>query len=146
MTLRRRIVVSIPLWFILVVIVGGRHPVQADVETLSFSIGPAVTTGSSAESTSYFLHIASAGTQLSDQAIVHNKSAVPLELLLYATDGVTAVNGGTTFAHKQLERSMAGAWLTLAVDRIQLGPGEAESVAFTLDIPAGTPPGVPPRS
>ena len=117
---------------------------QADGE-VSFGIRPTKADPDRPETFSYFIHELVPGAVLTDEALLINSGAVPLTLKLYAADGITAINGGTAFAHQDVEAAGASRgvsrWLSLSVTETPLQPGEDRVVPFTIDVPSDTLPG-----
>ena len=121
---------------VLLVVLAGPQLAAAEVG-VAFSIRPTNAFPDRPESFAYFSHVLSAGAELTDEALVRNDGAEPLTLMLYAADGVTAVNGGTTFAHRSAEPNGVALWITPTVNTLELAPGEEQLVPFTIRVPAG---------
>lgn len=121
-----------------VFVFGGGAPVVAQ-GVLSFSIAPAQVDGAPARS--YFTYTLEPGETIADQAFVVNDSDAALDLKLFVADGVTAINGSTAFANEGEVRNGVRDWLSVSIAQVQVGPGEARAIPFTLNVPPGTPPG-----
>jgi hypothetical protein len=76
-----------------------------------------------------------------DEALVLNQSNTAIALQLYAADGDTAVNGGTTFADEGRDSTGVRHWLSTDVASVHLDPGQSTTVPFTLTVPADIAPG-----
>lgn len=112
---------------------------------LSFGIRPTKAYEDKPESFSYFSHVLEAGSVLEDEALVLNDGDLPVTLKLYAADGVTAQNGGTSFT-AQGEYSHGGSrkvsdWLSVATEDVSLNGGDELTVPFTISVPADATPG-----
>lgn len=112
---------------------------------LSFGIRPTRAYEDRPESFSYFSHILEPGSVLDDEALVLNDGDEPVSLVLYAADGHTAQNGGTSFT-AQGEYSSGGSrgvsdWITLTTNAVSLDGGEELTVPFTIIVPEDATPG-----
>ncbi len=72
--------------------------------------------------------------------IVSNVGTATGTAKLFTTDATTGRTTGTVYeTNKQPTR--AGSWITLSSTAVTLAPGAHRQVAFTVHVPAGTPPG-----
>jgi hypothetical protein len=121
-------------------------PVSAqDGDGVSFGIRPTIANEDRPETFSYFSYEMHPGDQLTDEALVMNSGSAAVTLKLYAADGNTAQNGGTSFT-SQGEVSNGGSrgvstWISLTMTDISLAPGEEVIVPFQLTVPADAAPG-----
>ena len=89
----------------------------------------------------YFVLDIPPGQSRSDAVLVSNTATVPADLLVDAVDGITGVTSGAVYANRADSAHGAGAWITAAVSSITVAPVSRSTVAFTVRVPAGTPPG-----
>jgi hypothetical protein len=82
---------------------------------------------------------------MADEALVMNHGDQPITLKLYAADGLTAQNGGTSFMAEGVlspgGSHAISSWVVLPTNEVSLGPGEELTLAFTVAVPADTAPG-----
>jgi hypothetical protein len=116
----------------------GSAQAEGDV---SFGIRPTKAYVDNPELSGYFIHSLTPGAVLADEALVMNSGDVPVNLKLYATAGVTAINGGTAFANESEEGNGVASWLSPSLSEIALEPGEERVVPFTINVPADASPG-----
>ncbi|QGH69622.1 DUF916 domain-containing protein [Pseudactinotalea sp. HY158] len=81
------------------------------------------------------------GMTVTEEVLVSNLGEEPLTLDLYATDALATRDGTFTVLPAAEEPVALGAWITPAVDEVELAPGEAATVPITIDIPANAMPG-----
>lgn len=86
-----------------------------------------------------FRHVARAGTILEDALIVTNHGSGALSLSLYGADG-TLVDDHVELAPMGAAATGLGAWLDVPPG-VEIAPGEAAEVPFTLAVPADAVPG-----
>ncbi len=123
-------------------IIGGAGIVLAGDGNMSFGIRPTKADHGRPETFSYFSYqLVAPGAVMSDEALVMNSGDVPVTLKLFAADGITAINGGTSFAGQGQKISGVAGWLSLAVTEISLEPGKDVVVPFTISVPADASPG-----
>lgn len=117
----------------------GPRIAQADGE-VSFGIRPTKAFEDRPETFSYFSYELTPGAVLTDEALVMNDGEVPVTLKLYAADGITAINAGTSFGQQGEESTGASRgvsrWLSLSMTEIALEPGEEMVVPFTINVPS----------
>jgi hypothetical protein len=122
----------------------GPRVAQADGE-VSFGIRPTKAFEDRPETFSYFSYELTPGAVLTDEALVMNDGEVPVTLKLYAADGITAINAGTSFGQQGQESTGASRgvsrWLSVSVTEIALEPGEEMIVPFTISVPSDASPG-----
>jgi hypothetical protein len=121
-------------------LLGSPMVVQGEGE-VSFSIRPTEADPDKPETFSFFSHEMTPGETLEDAAMVQNGGEVTATARIYVADGITAINGGTTFTHEGVQTHGTVKWLTLVSDEITLAPGEEVLVPFTISVPSDTPPG-----
>jgi hypothetical protein len=114
--------------------------VQAE-GNVSFGIKPAKADESNSKLPNYFTHTLAPGALMVDEALIMNSGDVPVTLKLYAADGTTAINGGTSFANDGEGKNGVARWLSLSVVGLLLGPGEQRVVPFTVSVPSDASPG-----
>ena len=121
-------------------LLGWPQVVQGEGE-VSFNIRPTEADPDKPETFSFFSHEMTPGETLEDAAMVQNGGEVTATARIYAADGITAINGGTTFTHEGVQTHGTVEWLTLASDEITLAPGEELLIPFTISVPSDAPPG-----
>ena len=89
----------------------------------------------------YFTYTLEPGASIDDEAVVINSGQEPVNLKLYAADGVTAIGGSTAFAAADEERNGVRSWLSTGVSDLEVAPGESVTVPFTLQVPPDARPG-----
>jgi hypothetical protein len=114
--------------------------VDAQEISISFGIRPTEAVEGRPETFSYFSYELLPGESISDVALVLSESDVPLDLALYAADGITNQNGGTGFM-LQGESSPGGSqgvadWVIPSVDSVHLEPGDEVEVPFDVEVPS----------
>jgi hypothetical protein len=112
---------------------------SAQEDFISFGIRPTEAIEGRPETFSYFSYVLEPGDEIADAALVLSESDVPLDLQLYAADGITNQNGGTGFMIHG-ESSPGGShgvaeWVTPSVDSVHLEPGDEIVVPFILEVP-----------
>lgn len=108
---------------------------------VSFGIRPARSASESVANRGYFTHTLEPGTQANDVAVVVNGSSDPVNLILYAAEGITAINGSVAFGGADDEGSGPRSWLSAGVSELNLAPGDSISVPFTIRVPIDALPG-----
>lgn len=119
----------------------GANVAMAEDGSVSFGIRPTKAYGDRSETFSYFVHELEPGSAMTDEALVMNSGDVPVTLKVFASDGITAVNGGTSFAQQGHGINGVGRWLSLSVTEIKLEPGESKVVPFSINVPPDASPG-----
>lgn len=102
----------------------------------SFGIRPTEANPDKPETFSFFSHEILPGETLEDAAIVENNGEARGTASVYLVDGVTAINGGTTFTSDGYQTHGTLNWLSLEVAEVTLDPGENALVPFTISVPA----------
>ncbi len=122
---------------------------------LVFSIQPAQGSVGTAARGSYFTYTLGPGSGTDDQVVVTNSGSEPAELTLYASDGITSINGSTAFAANGETRSNVRSWLTAGLSGMSVPAGQSLAVPFHVQVPVDAAPGdhvagwvveAPPRS
>jgi hypothetical protein len=135
--------------FLLVFLIGfgfthGAVLAQSNDQT-SFGIRPTKSYEGKPETSSYFSYESAAGTVINDEALVINDGKVPVVLKLFAADGITAQNGGTSLVGPNDPGARHGVlvsnWISIPTDQVSLNPGEQKTIPFTITIPVDALPG-----
>lgn len=90
---------------------------------------------------SFFSFALAPGASVEDAVVVRNDGDEPLELVLYAADGITATNGGTSFTGSAESRHGTRSWLATGTSAVSLGPGASRTVPFRVQVPSDARPG-----
>lgn len=116
-----------------------------DGDVISFGIRPTKAQEGNPDSYSFFTYSLNQGSTISDEALIINDGTVPVSLKVYAVDGVTAQNGGTSFAKEGISSSGGsqgtGEWLSFTDQDIYLEPDESLTLPFTVTVPDDATPG-----
>src|SRR3990172_12547122 len=118
---------SKPYIFLLVAIAlfGWAGSALAQEGGFSFGIRPTKAFEDRPESFSYFSYVLGPGMQMADEALVMNHGDQPITLKLYATDGLTAQNGGTSFMAEGVlspgGSHAISSWVVLPTNEVSLG-------------------------
>lgn len=90
-----------------------------------------------------WFHFADAapGSELTAELALRNDGAEALSLRVAAVDATTAQRGGVAYGLSGETAERVGAWVELARDTVELGPGESAVVPFTVRVPGGADPG-----
>lgn len=107
----------------------------------SFGIRPSEADPDHPETFSFFSHEMTGGETLEDTAIVQNIGDFTATARVYSADGVTSINGGTSFTHEGFQTHGTANWLILESEEITLAPSEEGSVSFSISVPDGASPG-----
>lgn len=89
----------------------------------------------------YAVFHARAGQTVSDTVIVSNSGDAPGRLRLYPVDATTGRTTGAVYLGHSAPRRDVGAWTSLGVSTVSLGPGQTRSVRFSVRVPLGAAPG-----
>lgn len=82
------------------------------------------------------------GTQIVDKVVVTNAGETPAEFLIYATDAINEpLSGAFGLLERDVEPTDVGGWITLASDKITIGPGQQAVIPFDLLVPSDAAPG-----
>jgi hypothetical protein len=82
-----------------------------------------------------------AGETTTLTATVGNGSAIPVEVIIYAADAYSDVNGGFAIKESTAELTGTTTWLDFTPETRSFGPSEGFDKTFTVTVPEGTPPG-----
>ncbi|MHA7272167.1 WxL protein peptidoglycan domain-containing protein [Arthrobacter sp. TMT4-20] len=108
------------------------------VPDLSWSIRPGTSDGTARTN---FTYTVQPGESIRDSVIVTNTGTTPLNLEVYAADGMTSVSGHLDLQPASETPTDVASWFTAEDQYITVQPGDSEEVPFTLDIPADGSPG-----
>ncbi len=108
---------------------------------MNFGIRPASSGSEAVPDRGYFTHTLAPGAQANDVAVVQNGSSDPVNLILYAAEGITAINGSVAFGGADDEGRGVRSWLSTDVSELTLAPRESVSVPFTISVPSDALPG-----
>ncbi len=125
---------------LVLVLLAGSDVAHAD-QDIVFGIRPTKAQADNPESFSYFSHSLAPGAVLEEQALVMIQGEGPITLKVYVSDGITAVNGGTTFTKPGIENHGVDRWISLQDSEITLRTGEDKVVPFTIRVPSDAVPG-----
>jgi hypothetical protein len=106
-----------------------------------FSVRPAEFDPAVPATRAYFKPTIPAGGAYIGKVVVANTAATPLELRVYAVDGLTAVTSGAVYANHEDPVREAGQWVTPNVSTITLAPRSQQLVPFVVEVPSSAPPG-----
>ncbi len=106
-----------------------------------FSLRPARSDPARPATKSYFVLDATPGRTIDDEVVVRNSGTAAGTVQLFAVDAVTGQNGGATFPSDTDPRRDVGSWIRVNRGSLTLQPGEEQTVAFTITIPADATPG-----
>jgi len=113
--------------------------VQADDVPVTWSVEP-VQTASGLRRT--FDYTTDPGTQIVDSVLITNQGTAPADFLIYATDATNDLDTGAFGLLKRDEKPTdIGSWITMASDKLTIGPGMQATVPFNLLIPSDAAPG-----
>lgn len=113
----------------------------APTATGSIGVAPGTIDPADPRTRAYFVRTVEPGRSFSDTVRVTNNSTVPVSLAVDAVDGVTAQATGSVFADRGVAATRAGSWLSLGIRSLELAPGKAADVPFTVSVPVGARPG-----
>ena len=110
----------------------GAPPTVQDKPLVTFGIGPAGPKGP--DNRPFLTYGVTPGSVVLDNVAVLNQSDVPLELQVYAGDGVNAEGGGLDIRKRAERNSDLGAWVTTgpAVQTGALDPSSRSSTTVTV--------------
>ena len=109
--------------------------------TGGFGVRPAHTNPADPSTRAYFKPTVGAGGTFSDQVVVDNTSAAPLDLVVSPVDGLTGQTSGAVYANRQDPVTKAGAWVKPAVSSLTVPAGATATVPFSVEVPASAPAG-----
>jgi len=116
-------------------------PAAAVTASPSFSASPATYDPTDPLTRSYFRPEAVPGAVLGEGVIVTDTGDSPVQLYVYAVDGLTGTTSGTVYANRSNPRQKAGLWLTPGVSSLVLQPHQRQLVLFQVRVPADATPG-----
>lgn len=90
---------------------------------------------------SYFTYELTPGAAVDDILVVSNDGAEQVILKLFAADGITSINGSTSFADPGDIRSNTLSWLSTTLTAVPVPPGQDVSVPFHIQVPRDATPG-----
>jgi hypothetical protein len=90
----------------------------------------------------YYAIDARAGSSITQTVIVRNDRPRPLVADVEAVDAHTSAATGAAYDPPGTQPSGTGTWIVVTTSELTLQPGEQRSVDFTVNVPAGTKPGV----
>ncbi len=122
------------------VLVAPAGPASAQ-SPLVFGIQPSQASANTASGSSYFDYTLRPGTGVDDSLVISNGGSSQLILKLYASDGITSINGSTAFADQGDVHSNTLAWLSASVSDIPVPASQSVTVAFHVAVPADAAPG-----
>jgi Bacterial protein of unknown function (DUF916) len=86
-------------------------------------------------SNGYFVIDTAPGKHVHQSVLLRNDSERALELRLAAVDAATGTYGGASYALPDGTPHLTGSWISLEDRSVELGPGQATTVGFALDVP-----------
>lgn len=105
---------------------------------MSWSIRPGSTDASQRSNFTYTLD---PGATIRDTLVVTNLGTTPLDLAVYAADGVTTATGHLDLEPASKAPADVGGWFVADLPTVSVQPGAAQEVPFTLAVPAAATPG-----
>jgi len=118
------------------------HPTQVHGQSpLLFGVRPAENSPHRADKGAYFTFVLGPDTGTDDALVVSNNGSEAISLRLYAADGITSINGSTAFAGLDDIRTNVRSWLLSDASVLQVGPGQAVTMPFHVQVPPGALPG-----
>ncbi len=118
---------------------GSTPPALDQAGTVTWSVRP-TPTDAEPERPNFSFDVAGDDT-LEDSIRVRNFGAEPLALDIYASDALTTSSGALDLLPAGEEPVDVGAWIELATDELEIEPGEAVDVPFTMTVPDNAEPG-----
>jgi len=103
--------------------------------------GVRTTANSDGSARDNFTYTLKPGETLTDAFVVTNHDSSPITLAVSAADGFTTSSGQLDLVTADSESVAIGAWSTFDDSELQLPPGAAVEVPFTVSIPAAATPG-----
>jgi len=89
----------------------------------------------------YFQPTLTAGQNYNDSLTVVNQNSTAATFNLYGSDAFNTAAGGFGLKKRTDHMTAMGAWIQLPITQITLAPSSFEVIPFSIDVPAGTPPG-----
>lgn len=93
------------------------------------------------EARSSFSYELDPGEQARDSFEITNYGTEEISLAVYPADGTTSSNGSLELSEHTEAATTVGAWIEVADPEVTLGPGEASSIDFLVEIPEDAAPG-----
>lgn len=106
-----------------------------------FSIRPAEFNPADPVTRAYFKLLVRAGHRFTGSVIAENTKRTPVELRVYAVDGLTGVTSGAVYGNLADPLHKTGRWLTPTVSHVTLAPRSESRVSFTIAVPRSASPG-----
>lgn len=116
-------------------------PARAAIGAMRFSVRP-TPTGSLSPGGDYFVLKTAPGEVVEDALEISNPTSRPVQVRLAPVDATTAQMGGVDYTPSDSVPQAAGAWIDLARTSVDVAPGDAEVVPFSVSIPKDAPPGI----
>lgn len=91
--------------------------------------------------TSYFVFGSRPGATIVGDVRVANEGDHPGTVRLYGADAVTGQTTGAVYRSREDPRHDVGAWLSMSVHRLHLGPGQSRVIGFRVRVPSTVRPG-----
>ncbi len=126
---------TLALALLLCALFGGRAT-AASADGPTFSLRPAQSDPARPATKGYFILDTMPGRVIDDRVVVINSGTTAGTVRLFAVDAVTGQNGGASFPDDAAPRRDVGNWIRLDRAELTLQPGEEQTVAFTVTIPA----------
>lgn len=89
----------------------------------------------------YLSYDSDGGVTITDSVSVQNYGNVPLNLRVYATDGINNPDGGFSLLSGDQKPTDVGSWIKLAQENVTIPAGKQLRIPYTLTIPVGADPG-----
>ena len=89
----------------------------------------------------YFKPTIAPGKAFTNTVVVTNTGSAPLQVYVYAVDGLTGVTSGAVYSARREATHEAGSWLTVAQPALTVAPRSQRRVGFTVRVPASAQPG-----
>jgi hypothetical protein len=90
---------------------------------------------------SSFSYAVNPGGRVQDAMVVANRGTAPLDLAVYAADGLTTDAGQLDLLTKDKKSTAIGVWVHAAGGNVAIQPGQSAEVPFTLTVPDNATPG-----
>jgi len=84
---------------------------------------------------SWFIYALEPGEVKNAKVDVINQSDQPVEVKIYPVDAVTTKDGAFAPQPEDAKKTGVGAWTSLPVSELSLGPNETKTVDFTIKVP-----------
>lgn len=90
---------------------------------------------------SHFVYSLPPGGELSDYVGISNLDSKPLTVTVYATDGLTTLDGAFSLLPAAEPPRDVGTWITLPDNKYTIPPGKRLDIPFQVKVPANAEPG-----